>query len=147
MLSPGRVEPVKEQDCSPLVWKVEVAWARTLSVSLCFAMGCSSLSMATTGPEPASRPSWSGVPLCVPALRCRVSGQVGAHPHGPSGPSEVPSTINHSHCCPAWQVLVPHLPLTRAVLILRSHAGSVTLPGELRSLRQGSRTWEEPWCA
>lgn len=46
-----------------------------------------------------------------------------------------------SHCCPAWCVL---LPLTRAVLVVRSGAGSVALPGELRSLGQWFRTWKDP---
>lgn len=36
MFALGIVEPLKEQDCSPLAWKEEVPLARTFSVSLDF---------------------------------------------------------------------------------------------------------------
>jgi len=103
--------------------------------------GCSSFSMATTGPEPTSRPSCPGGTLvcpraevhsgwtggCIPPEVCRRVGWTVKTPCR----DRSSSAISHSHFCCAWCVLLPHLPSSRAVLVTGSRAGSVALPGEL----------------
>lgn len=87
MLALGMVKPVKEQDCSPLAWKEEVALARTFPVSLDFysVPCCGAVALSPWPPLVLSQlpgPPALVVPLCVQVLMCTVAGQMDAHPQG-----------------------------------------------------------------
>lgn len=83
MLALGMVKPVKEQDCSPLAWKEEVALAGTFPVSLDFysVLLCGAVALSPWPPLALSQ--LPGPPaLAVQVLMCTVAGQMDAHPQG-----------------------------------------------------------------